>query len=80
MVIIRHTPNGSYRLAELNGAVSKLRFAAFHLVPYHTCSCTSIPVTHIFEHEDLIKIHLDKDLEETAADPEDRASSDGSDA
>ena len=29
MVVVRRTPNGSYRLAELDSAVSKLRFAAF---------------------------------------------------
>ncbi|KAI9432043.1 hypothetical protein BJY52DRAFT_1199343 [Lactarius psammicola] len=38
MVVVRRTPNGSYRLAELNGAVSKLQFAAFRLVPYHARS------------------------------------------
>jgi len=45
MVIVCQTPNGSYCLAELDGAVSKLRFTAFRLVPYHACSQTSIPVT-----------------------------------
>jgi len=80
MIVVRRTPNGSYRLAELDGAVSKLRFAAFRLVPYHARSRTSIPVTRIIEREDLIKIHLDEDLEHAAADPEDGASSEGSDA
>jgi hypothetical protein len=61
MVIVHRTPNGSYRLAELDGAVSKLRFAAFHLIPYHACSCSSIPVMRLIEREDLIKIYLDED-------------------
>ena len=61
MVVVRRTPNGSYRLAELDGAVSKLRFAAFRLVPYHARSRTSIPVTRLVEREDLVKIYLEMD-------------------
>ncbi len=79
MVVIRRTPNGAYRLAELNGAVSKLRFVAFCLVPYHARSRTSIPITRVVEREDLVKIHLDEDLEDVALDPGDGASSDESD-
>jgi hypothetical protein len=45
MAVMRCTPNGVYHLAELNGAVSKLQFAAFRLIPYHTRSRSSIPVT-----------------------------------
>ena len=61
MVIVRRTPNGSYRLAELNSTISKLWFAAFQLVPYHAHSCTSIPVTQLVECEDLVKIYLEMD-------------------
>ena len=64
MVVVRRTPNGSYRLAELDGAVSKLRFAAFRLVPYHARSQTSIPVTRLIEREDLTQIYLDEDQEQ----------------
>jgi hypothetical protein len=34
MVIIRHTKGSSYILAELDGAISKLRFAVFCIIPY----------------------------------------------
>jgi hypothetical protein len=61
MVVVRRTPNGSYRLAELDGTVSKLRFAAFRLVPYHARSRTSIPVMRLVEREDLVKIYLEMD-------------------
>jgi len=64
MVVVRRTPYGSYRLAELDGAVSKLRFAAFRLVQYHARSRTSIPVTRLVERDDLIKIYVDEDQEE----------------
>ena len=38
MVIVRRTYGGSYILAELDGTVSKIRYAAFRLLPYHPCS------------------------------------------
>ena len=59
MVIIRRTPNGAYRLAELDGAVSKLRYAAFCIVPYFSCSRTSIPVTRVLAHKDLVAVVQD---------------------
>ncbi len=45
MVVICQTPNSSYRLAELDGTISKLRYTAFHLVPYLVRSQTTVPVT-----------------------------------
>ena len=59
MVIIRRTCNGAYRLAELDGAVSELCYAAFRLVPYFAHSCTSIPVTRILDHNDLTEVVQD---------------------
>jgi len=79
MVVIRRTPNGAYRLAELDGAVSKLHFAAFCLVPYHARSRTSIPVTRLIEHEELTKIYLDEDNDGTAEAPSNGKASDSSD-
>ena len=70
MVVIRRTPNGLYRLAELDSAISKLRYAAFRLVPYHARSRSSIPVMRLIEHEELIKIHLDEDQAEENAEGE----------
>ena len=34
-------------MGEMDGSLSKLRFAAFRLVPYHACDCQSIPLTHL---------------------------------
>jgi hypothetical protein len=53
MVVIRRTQNGAYRLAELDGAVSRLRYAAFRLLPYFARSQASIPVTRILDRGDL---------------------------
>jgi hypothetical protein len=35
MVIVWQMTHGAYILAEINGTISKLRFAAFHVIPYH---------------------------------------------
>jgi hypothetical protein len=61
MVVIHHIPNGLYRLAELDGTISELQFAAFHLVPYHAHSHASIPVMHLVEHDTLVKVYLEED-------------------
>jgi len=59
MVVIRRTPNSTYHLAELDGAVLKLCYAAFHIVPYFLHSRTSIPVTCILAHKDLVAVVQD---------------------
>jgi integrase-like protein/reverse transcriptase-like protein/aspartyl protease len=61
MVVLRRTQNGSYRLAELDGTVSNLRFAAFRLVPYHARSRSAIPVTRLVDRNDLACAIADKD-------------------
>jgi hypothetical protein len=45
MVVIRRTQGGSYVLGELDGSLSKLRFAAFRLLPYLPRNVRSVPVT-----------------------------------
>ena len=59
MVVLRKTRNGAYRLAELDGAISKLRYAAFRLVPYFARSCSSIPVTRVIDRDDLAEVVQD---------------------
>ena len=53
MVIISCSQNGSYRLAEVNGMVSKLKFAAFRLIPYFPRSLDTIEVMQFVNPEDL---------------------------
>jgi len=50
---------GSYVLAEIDGTMSKLRFAAFRLIPYYACDCRSVPLTC------LISEDIDKFIDET---------------
>jgi hypothetical protein len=44
MVVISHSINGAYHLAEVDGSVSKLKFAVFHLIPYHPRSPSTLEV------------------------------------
>jgi hypothetical protein len=59
MLVIRRTRNGAYRLAELDGAVSKLRYAAFRLLPYHARSPSFIPVTRVVDRDDIASVIAD---------------------
>lgn len=53
MVVIKRTKGGSYVLGELDGSMSKLRFAAFRLLPYQPRNIKAIPVTRMLEKEAL---------------------------
>ena len=52
-------------LAELDGSVSKLCFAAFCIVPYYLRFCSSIPVTDLsgFDDQTLDKLAAEDDEE-----------------
>ncbi|KIO12259.1 hypothetical protein M404DRAFT_125744 [Pisolithus tinctorius Marx 270] len=77
MVILHRTTGGSYLLAELDGSISKLCFAAFHLLPYHPWSQTRTTVTRITGLDDE---ELDCLLEEAEDDPTDDDEAFGSDS
>ena len=49
MVVIQKTKGGSYILGELDSVLSKLRFAAFRLIPYLPQDICSVPVTRLAE-------------------------------
>ena len=58
MVVIRRTKGDSCVLGELDGTLSKLRFAAFRIIPYLPRDIKAIPVTKLpdLPDEDLEKI------------------------
>ena len=67
MVVLRRTAGGSYILAELDGVVSNLRFAAFRLVPYHARTNFTIPeyfTEYDDEELDAIAKEVDEELED----------------
>jgi hypothetical protein len=74
MVIVRQTTYGAYILAEMDGTVSKLRFAAFHVIPYHAQQRMNIDLETFFvfpnvdeETEDVEdETETDEDIQETA--------------
>ncbi|TFK18548.1 hypothetical protein FA15DRAFT_603116 [Coprinopsis marcescibilis] len=47
MVVVRRASGGSYILAELDGSISKLRFAAYRVIPYIPRDIRRVPVTTI---------------------------------
>ena len=67
MVVVRHTFGGSYILAELDGSVSKMRYAAFRLLPYYLCSRERISVTQLTGRSDQ---ELDDASQEPFPEPE----------
>ena len=56
MIIICRAAGGSYRLAEINGVLSKLRFAAFHLMPYLARSKKNVLITRFIDQKDLTEL------------------------
>jgi len=66
MIVLRRTCNGAYRLGELDGTISRLRYAAFRLLPYHARSPSFIPVTRVVEGDDLASLEYDDTLIEGA--------------
>ena len=48
-VVIRRTTNGAYILAELDGTVSKMRYAAFRVVPYLARTHVTVPLRPLIE-------------------------------
>ena len=62
MVVVSRTHNGSFRLAELDGTVSKLKFTAFHIIAYHARLSKSISVTQFVDPADLVGLPSKEDL------------------
>jgi len=53
MVVVKHLQSGAYLLAEVNGAVSHLKFAAFRLIPYQPRSRKRLEITEFVDSKDL---------------------------
>lgn len=61
MVVAKRTGGGNYRLAEVTGAVSKLRYAAFHIIPYYARSSKRLEVMEFIDPRALAGIEEDGD-------------------
>ena len=49
---------GAYILSELDGAISRLRYATFQLIPYLARFPDHVPVTSLLNDGELEHIHL----------------------
>ncbi|KAJ3521857.1 hypothetical protein NMY22_g12139 [Coprinellus aureogranulatus] len=54
MVVVKKLEGSGYLLAEVNGAVSRLKFASFRLVPYHSRYPDRVKVTEFVDDEELL--------------------------
>jgi hypothetical protein len=72
MVVVRHTKGGSYMLAELDSAISKLRFTAFCVIPYYPCCDERVSVTEMTGVDDksIDKMEASETIEPEEDDPE----------
>jgi hypothetical protein len=69
MVIVRQTTHKAYILAEMDGAVSKLRFATFCVILYHARRRTNIDLKTFFVFPDTdgeMEDVEDEDIQDTA--------------
>ena len=67
MVVLCWTTGGSYLLAELDGAVFRLRYAAFQLIPYYSRLSSVICITELTDMDDE---NLDKLAGEDVEEPD----------
>jgi len=56
MVVVKRLQSGAYLLAEVNGAVSHLKFAAFWLIPYQPHSQKCLEIMEFVDSKDLGEI------------------------
>ena len=61
MVIVHWTKGGTYILAELNGAISRLWYAMFQVIPYLVRFLDCLPDTSLMDEAELedVQIHLE---------------------
>jgi hypothetical protein len=72
MVVVCRTKGGSYMLAELDGTISKLRFAVFCIIPYYPRCNKRVSVTEMtgVDNESIDKMEASKTVEPEEDDPE----------
>ena len=65
MVVLRRTTGGSYLLAELDGSIFRLRYAAFRLLPYFPRNEITIPVMELtgLDNQELDDHKAEEDVE-----------------
>ena len=77
MIVLRRSCNGTYRLGELDGAISSLRYAAFRLIPYYACSQSFIPVTQVVDSDHIASMEYDDTSVQGAGSHSDESTQEG---
>ena len=64
-MVLWRTTGGSYLLAELDGSISRLRYAAFRLLLYYPCTHIAILVTDLtgLNDQELDDFEAEEDVE-----------------
>jgi hypothetical protein len=72
MVVVHRTKGGSYMLAELDGAISKLRFATFCVIPYYPRCNERVSVTEMMgvDDESIDEMEASETIEPEEDNPE----------
>lgn len=55
MIVLSRALHRSYRLAEIDRVVSRLKYAAFHLIPYHVRSLSKLEVTQFVNSSAIVE-------------------------
>ena len=63
MAVVRRLRNGTYILAEVNGTISRLKFAAFCLILYCPHSWKYLEITEFVDQRDLEGVETEKEGE-----------------
>ena len=79
MVVVRRTEGGSYILAELDGSVSRYRYAAFRVVPYNARRRISIDLSEFEEWPEYLPDENEGLEERFTPDEEEEGESEGED-
>jgi hypothetical protein len=72
MAVVRRMKGGSYMLAELDGTIFKLRFAAFCVIPYYPRCDEHVSVTEMMgvDDESIDEMEANETVEPEEDDPE----------
>jgi len=63
-MVVKHLQSGAYLLAEVNGAVLYLKFAAFQLIPYYPYSRKYFEIMEFMDKKDIDRKEKEKTIED----------------
>ena len=61
LMVAKRLRNGNYHLAEVNGALSKLKYAAYRLIPYYPRCRKRLLITEVLGDAELAEVEEDQE-------------------